>query len=508
MELLDHDARASRLRSCTPRSRASRSGRPAGAAATRPRRPARRRHVRRHRLQDRRERAAGGWMGERPESPQLPLYVRAVGQEQRQCGRVRRVRTGAHRLHGFRARQGCSRGSAVRPARVPFQEYADWGAAAAVGAPARRLAHEFGAGDARLAPDPTKACRRCHLPGLCRSARIVDGDDERSTMQPAELLRADAEARRTALDVTRSFIVQAPAGSGKTELLTQRFLALLAIVEQPESVLAITFTRKAAAEMRNRILEALRHCDDTGARTVARRHARTGARACWRATRAAAGACCENPGRLRLLTIDALNQSLARRLPVLSGIGAGLGIEEDGAQAVRAGGRATAAAPAAAASARSRRPSRRCSAHVDNDVRKFVRAERRDAGAARSLVAGAACGRRGRRQEAGDVRENSRRARRDRRGVTWQRCRQAFPPACWRNAAATRAAPADVLRSLAANIGRLRLRVRRARDRAGRRPALARPRGVPADERGRAAQVLHAIDRRAAAGKDAAGSPN
>lgn len=129
----------------------------------------------------------------------------------------------------------------------------------------------------------------------------------------------DAAARETALDPAQSFIVQAPAGSGKTELLIQRYLRLLGTVQQPEQVVAITFTRKAAAEMRRRVSRALRSAAENTPST--RAHERTTfelALAVIARDRALEWRVLEQPQRLRIDTLDAFNAWLARQLPILA----------------------------------------------------------------------------------------------------------------------------------------------------------------------------------------------
>ena len=130
-------------------------------------------------------------------------------------------------------------------------------------------------------------------------------------------LPADHIQRELALDPARSFIVQAPAGSGKTELLVRRYLTLLAYAEHPESIVAITFTRKAASEMQQRILNELRNGESDRALAVLERDRELG----WHIL--------DNPPRLRIQTIDAFCSSIARQMPLLSRFGASPQLIED-----------------------------------------------------------------------------------------------------------------------------------------------------------------------------------
>ncbi len=139
----------------------------------------------------------------------------------------------------------------------------------------------------------------------------------------SEALDRDREARRRAIDPAGSFIVQAPAGSGKTTLLTLRYLRLLAGVARPEEIVAITFTRKAAAEMRLRIVQALALAagplsGDADERT---RELHRLATAALGRSRELGWGLEHNPARLHVQTIDGLNHWLARRLPLAARIG-------------------------------------------------------------------------------------------------------------------------------------------------------------------------------------------
>src|SRR5216117_175024 len=149
-----------------------------------------------------------------------------------------------------------------------------------------------------------------------------------------EHLLADATARERALDDRRSFIVQAPAGSGKTDLLVRRFLKLLSLAQKPEEILAITFTKKAAAEMRKRILKELPNSGEIA-------------------------------HRLRIQTIDAFCAALTRQVPVLARFGAQPEIIEDASELYL---------EAAARVFKEFNPaSEKLLAHLDNDIPRATR---------------------------------------------------------------------------------------------------------------------------------------
>ena len=112
----------------------------------------------------------------------------------------------------------------------------------------------------------------------------------------------DQLERDRALQVGQSFIVQAPAGSGKTTLLVERYLHLLTQVAQPEEILAITFTRAAAAEMKQRVLQELRKRTPLTA-TIRNKDAALN----WRLK--------QNPQRMKIQTIDSFATELATQIP-------------------------------------------------------------------------------------------------------------------------------------------------------------------------------------------------
>jgi ATP-dependent helicase/nuclease subunit A len=75
---------------------------------------------------------------------------------------------------------------------------------------------------------------------------------------PVAAIDADSAARSFAVDPRNNVVLEASAGTGKTTVLVQRYVNLIRAGVEPSNILAITFTRKAAAEMRERIVGELR----------------------------------------------------------------------------------------------------------------------------------------------------------------------------------------------------------------------------------------------------------
>src|SRR6267378_964694 len=259
--------------------------------AHRPHGPPRERRPRHRRLQDRwrqpHRQALAGRAARRAAAPAL----RGVGEGGDNGGGVRQVPPGRHALRGSLARrQGAAEGAEgerrLAAAAARLEEGSRASRPVVRGRRGGRRPEEgphdlplLRPGDAvpRVREDQ-RACRRGDR-GVVKEMR-------------------DAALRDRALDVRRSFIVQAPAGSGKTDLLVRRFLKLLSSVQKPEEILAITFTKKAAAEMRKRILKELPNSGEIA-------------------------------HRLRIQTIDAFCTALTRQVPVLARFGAQPEIVDD-----------------------------------------------------------------------------------------------------------------------------------------------------------------------------------
>ncbi|MBY0497391.1 MAG: UvrD-helicase domain-containing protein [Cyanobacteria bacterium] len=122
----------------------------------------------------------------------------------------------------------------------------------------------------------------------------------------------DARARRLAIDPLRNVALEASAGTGKTRVLVDRYVRLLEAGVAPRNILAITFTRKAAAEMRQRVMATLRQRHREGALTDAR----------WREIRDAFH-------EISISTIDAFCLSLLHEFPLEAGVDPGFDLADE-----------------------------------------------------------------------------------------------------------------------------------------------------------------------------------
>ena len=122
----------------------------------------------------------------------------------------------------------------------------------------------------------------------------------------------DSAARRFATDPAHNVVLEASAGTGKTSVLVERYVNLLRAGVAPANILAITFTRQAAAEMRERIVGALRR---EAAESAA-------GRARWNELR-------DRLGDVAVSTVDAFCLSLLREFPLEADLDPDFGIADE-----------------------------------------------------------------------------------------------------------------------------------------------------------------------------------
>lgn len=127
---------------------------------------------------------------------------------------------------------------------------------------------------------------------------------------------SDLTQRTQALDINQSFIVQAPAGSGKTELLTQRYLKLLSVCDYPENVIAMTFTNKAVDEMTQRVLLALKSTSQSRPKEPHKQTTYDLAKTVIKCSDKHNWQLLQNPKRLKISTIDGLYSLITNRYPL------------------------------------------------------------------------------------------------------------------------------------------------------------------------------------------------
>src|SRR5688572_27254366 len=122
----------------------------------------------------------------------------------------------------------------------------------------------------------------------------------------------DREGRARASDPRFNVALEASAGTGKTRVLVDRYVNLLRAGVDPSNILAITFTRKASAEMRERIMTTLRAAAATGEIPPAR----------WRELR-------DRTADIAISTIDAFCLSLLREFPLEADLDPAFSIADD-----------------------------------------------------------------------------------------------------------------------------------------------------------------------------------